>query len=251
MEESGKKCVWLAGRLAGGSEDDVNCLEEYLGEAWSWVHSHTIGRSEKVRRAEAWTRQQVQVQKDRLQYTYTDAVRNSRQAARDRDPTVQFNISDSEAGKKGAEATQGAVATMATIGGGIVSASTLLDEATAGGAARTGSYGELRNSGAKDAHHVIQDAAVRELPGYSRTAAPAVELSGSSTRVGSPHYSATQVQRQAGGGTYAAERRIGYKALRRAGLSEEEARKRIEEADRYFESIGVTPDTVTRVPGNR
>lgn len=116
---------------------------------------------------------------------------------------------------------------------------------------RGGTYGELRRAGAQDAHHVIQDAAMRDLPGYSRTAAPAVELPGPSTRSGTPHYEATQVQRQAGGGTYAAERRIGYKALRRGGLSPADARAAIGRADAYFASIGVTPQTSTRIPGNR
>jgi hypothetical protein len=64
-------------------------------------------------------------------------------------------------------------------------------------------------------------------------------------------YNATQVQRQLGGGTYGAERRIGYKALRAAGYSEAEARLIIEEADAYFASIGVTRTTPTRIPGNR
>lgn len=120
-----------------------------------------------------------------------------------------------------------------------------------GSSTRGGSYGQLRSAGVSDAHHVIQDAAVRDLPGYSRSAAPAVELPGPSTRIGSPHYRATQVQRQAGGGTYAAERRIGYKALRRGGLSPEEARAYIEMADAYFQSIGVSPSTPTRIPMNR
>jgi RHS repeat-associated protein len=116
---------------------------------------------------------------------------------------------------------------------------------------RSGTYGQLRSAGAKDAHHVIQDAAVRDLPGYSRSAAPAVKLEGPSTRVGSPHYRATQVQRQAGGGTYAAERRIGYKAMRRGGISPEDARGLIRSADDYFQSLGVKQDTATRIPGDR
>ncbi|MDC0714508.1 hypothetical protein POL68_39030 [Stigmatella sp. ncwal1] len=116
---------------------------------------------------------------------------------------------------------------------------------------RAGTYGELKNAGIKDAHHVIQDAAVRDLPGYDSRAAPAVELKGPSTRVGTAHYEATQVQRQAGGGTYADERRIAYEALRRAGLSHEEAQTLIGRADDYFKSIGVTPSTSTRIPGNR
>ena len=117
--------------------------------------------------------------------------------------------------------------------------------------ARVGSYARLREAGAKDAHHVIQDAAARELAGYSRGAAPAVELPGPSTLVGSPHYGATQLQRQAGGGTYAAERRIGYRALRKAGVSAERARSLVAFADEYFASIGVGPSTPMRIPGNR
>jgi hypothetical protein len=50
---------------------------------------------------------------------------------------------------------------------------------------------------------------------------------------------------------YADERRIAYEALRRAGLSHEEAQALIGRADDYFKSIGVTPSTPTRIPGNR
>lgn len=117
--------------------------------------------------------------------------------------------------------------------------------------AATQSVGDLRAAGLKDAHHVIQDAAVRDLPGYDTNLARGVQLSGPSTARGTPHYTATQVQRQSGGGTYAAERRIGYKALRRAGMSEADARQAIQEADGYFFSIGVRMDTPTRIPGNR
>ncbi len=111
--------------------------------------------------------------------------------------------------------------------------------------------GELRAAGLKDAHHVVQDAAVRNLPGYNTQLAPGVQLPGPSTAVGTPHYIATQVQRQAGGGTLAAEMRIGYKALRQAGYSEAQARQIIAETDAYFRSIGATPTTPTRIPGNR
>ena len=71
------------------------------------------------------------------------------------------------------------------------------------------------------------------------------------TARGTPHYIATQVQRQAGGGSYGAEIRIAYKALRRAGYSEMDARQIISETDAYFKGIGVTPSTPTRIPGNR
>ena len=111
--------------------------------------------------------------------------------------------------------------------------------------------GDLRAAGVRDARHIIQDAAVRHLPGYNSNLAPGVQLPGPSTTRGTRHYTATQVQRQAGGGTYAAERRIAYKALRRAGYSESQVRQLIQEADDYFRSIGVTPLTPTRIPGNR
>ena len=114
-----------------------------------------------------------------------------------------------------------------------------------------GTIGGLRSAGARDAHHIIQDAAVRDLPGYNTRAAPGVQLPGPANAARTPHGRATAVQRQAGGGTYAAERRIGYKALRRAGISEADARSLILWADDYFQSIGVNPDTVTRIPGNR
>jgi hypothetical protein len=41
------------------------------------------------------------------------------------------------------------------------------------------------------------------------------------------------------------------KAIRRAGLSEAEARQAIQEADDYFFSIGVRMNTPTRIPGDR
>jgi len=113
------------------------------------------------------------------------------------------------------------------------------------------SVGALRKEGLKDAHHIIQDAAVKHLPGYKTNAAPGIQLSGPASKRTTPHYIATQVQRQSGGGTYASERRIGYKAMRRAGISKQNARYGIEKADEYFESIGVTWNTITRRPGNR
>lgn len=111
--------------------------------------------------------------------------------------------------------------------------------------------GELRDAKLKDAHHVNQDAAVRDLPGYNTNAAPGVPLQGPANVPGTPHQLTRPVQRQAGGGTYAAERRIGYNALRKAGVDKTDARQAIGEADDYFQSIGVTPSTPTRIPGDR
>ena len=124
-------------------------------------------------------------------------------------------------------------------------------EVLGGEAAAKATVGGLRSAGKKDAHHVIQDAAVRNLPGYNTNAAPGIQLAGPSNVAGTPHNIATGVQRQSGGGTYAAERRIGYKAMRRAGVSEGDARAAIGHADDHFRGIGVGPDTMTRIPGNR
>lgn len=107
--------------------------------------------------------------------------------------------------------------------------------------------GNLRKAGKSDAHHIIQDAAVKHLPGYDTNRAPGVQLPGGARR-GTPHYLANMVQRQKGGGTYGAERRIGYKAMRRAGVSKMDARNAIEQADTYFKSLGVGPSTVTKIP---
>lgn len=109
---------------------------------------------------------------------------------------------------------------------------------------------DLRKSKLSNAHHVIQDAAVRDIPGYNPSKAPGVHLPG--PPYGStPHGIATAVQKQRGGGTYGSERRIGYKAMRKAGLSRWEARIKIDQADKYFDSLGVTKSTPTRIPGDR
>jgi hypothetical protein len=120
----------------------------------------------------------------------------------------------------------------------------------------TQTIGALRRAGTRDAHHVIQDAAVRDLVGYDTNAAPGVQLPGPSTAIGSPHYNATQVQRHAHptaglGGTYGAERAIAHRALVAAGFTQAQATQAVAEADAYFTSIGVGPNTVTRIPGNR
>ncbi|TPI72109.1 RHS repeat-associated core domain-containing protein [Mesorhizobium sp. B2-8-9] len=111
--------------------------------------------------------------------------------------------------------------------------------------------GDLRKAGLKDAHHVVQDAAMRDIPGYKTNEAPGVQLKGPSNVPGTPHFLATQAQRVNKAGTYGVERQIAYKALRAAGLTSEEARAEIENADRHFATLGVTPDTVTRTPSNR
>ena len=140
------------------------------------------------------------------------------------------------------------------VAGIAVGSALLLDKAVnkaAAGAVQMGTYAGLRNAKIKDAHHIIQDAAVRDLKNYNRGLAPALELKGPSTKIGTPHYLATKIQREAGGGTYAAERKIAYKSLRKTGMDSETARAAINFADQYFSSIGVTKSTPTRLPLNR
>lgn len=112
-------------------------------------------------------------------------------------------------------------------------------------------YKTLRKEKKKDAHHIIQDASVKDLKGYNRNDAPAIQLKGSSSKIGTEHYKATQEQRKSGGGTYSKERVIAYKSLRKAGITKKESKDSIKRADVYFDSIGVKADTKTRIPQNR
>ena len=113
--------------------------------------------------------------------------------------------------------------------------------------------GELRASGASDAHHIIQDAAARDIPGYKTGAAPGIQLEGPSTEIGSPHYEATQVQRTAGvGGTFGAERQVACMSLAAAGCSPAEITDALARSDAYFvDQLGLSYDSPMRIPGNR
>ncbi|MGH3973072.1 MAG: RHS repeat-associated core domain-containing protein, partial [Pseudonocardiaceae bacterium] len=113
--------------------------------------------------------------------------------------------------------------------------------------------GELRAQGRRDAHHIIQDAAVRDVPNYQTNAAPGVQLRGPSNVSGTPHYNATQVQRAARtGGTYGAERQIASDALAAAGRTPSEIADDIARADAYFmDELGLTLNSPLRIPGNR
>jgi hypothetical protein len=113
--------------------------------------------------------------------------------------------------------------------------------------------GELRAAGLSDAHHIIQDAAVRDVPGYDTNAAPGVQLQGPATEAGAPHYEAAQVQRTAGiGGTYGAECQVASMALTAAGSSPDEVAAALARADSYFMNrLGLTLESPLRIPGNR
>jgi len=73
----------------------------------------------------------------------------------------------------------------------------------------------------------MQNLVDRGLPVHSKNAALGIQLNGASNAVGAQHNIATGVQTQADRGTYTVERRIGYKAIRRAGVSGSDARAAI------------------------
>ena len=98
------------------------------------------------------------------------------------------------------------------------------------------------NSENRQAHHVVQDAAVAGLAGYSRLDAPAVSLSVSD------HYVATSVQRVGARGTLASEYNVAVAALLATGMSPRQAQKEVKKARDYFESLGYGPETKTRTP---
>lgn len=82
--------------------------------------------------------------------------------------------------------------------------------------------------------------------------APAIQLAGPSNKIGTEHYYATSVQRLKGGGTYGQERGIAYMALRKAGISKNDAKAYVRTADEYFmDKLGLSLDSPTRIPGNR
>ena len=112
---------------------------------------------------------------------------------------------------------------------------------------------DLRNARLVDAHHIIQDAAVRDVPGYDTNAAPGIQLGRPSNIRGTEHYLATQAQNAALiGGTYGAERQVAYQALIAAGRSPSEAGAALTRADGYFiDQLRMNYYSPTRIPGGR
>lgn len=127
----------------------------------------------------------------------------------------------------------------------------ILDEA----GIKVGRHGDMKKTGGLfDSHHIYQDAAVNSLPNYSYNDATAIVLQGRNqdgTTRGTPHYKANRVQGQLGGGTVSSEGRIGYKAMRRAGLNPEQARCAKMKADSYLSGIGANPSSKTTIPKPR
>ncbi|WP_309475652.1 RHS repeat-associated core domain-containing protein [Pseudomonas sp. B21-032] len=124
------------------------------------------------------------------------------------------------------------------------------------GGVQVGSHRDMKAAGGGlyDSHHIYQHAAVGNLPKYDYYDAPAVVLQGRNmdgTTRGTPHYNANRVQDQRGGGSLAAERRIAYKAVRRAGLTSQQSRCSILKADAYFSDIGASATSNTTIPKRR
>ena len=115
-----------------------------------------------------------------------------------------------------------------------------------------GTKTELENMGVTDGHHIVQDAAVRNLPGYSPSGAPCIGLPGPPYAADTSHGRATKAQRQAkGGGTLRQELDIGESALLTAGAGPGIAKTATDYAQADFATKGFGPSTPTRVPGNR
>ena len=115
-----------------------------------------------------------------------------------------------------------------------------------------GTKKELENMGVTDGHHIVQDAAVRNLPGYTNRGGPCIGLPGPPYAADTPHGRATKAQRQAkGGGTLGQELAIGESALLTAGAGPGIARTAVDYAQADFAAKGLGPSTPTRVPGDR
>ena len=117
-----------------------------------------------------------------------------------------------------------------------------------------GTYDELRAAGVKDGHHIVQNAAVRDVAGYKQGDAPAIQADGPSTTIGSEHYNLTYDQSHATtGGTYGIEKNIGLNSVQNnLDLSLSDVETLSSYLDGYFsDKLGLTDDTPLRIPGNR
>lgn len=118
-----------------------------------------------------------------------------------------------------------------------------------------GTYGELTNVNKGfpqcEAHHIIQHAAVRDVPGYSYSGSPAVVLSWAQ------HQLATAAQNTATvGGTYGAEVTVADRALVAAGQLDYVISAALNRADIYFQGqLGLTynsgRESGVRIPCSR
>nr|WP_288828996.1 RHS repeat-associated core domain-containing protein [uncultured Clostridium sp.] len=117
-----------------------------------------------------------------------------------------------------------------------------------------GTYGELSDAGVNDGHHLLQDAAMRDVDGYSKRSAPAIQADGPSTLIGSEHYNLTYDQSHATqAGTYGIEKKIGLdSATKNLNLNSAESSTLNDFIDNYFvNDLGLNNNSPTRKPGNR
>ncbi len=117
-----------------------------------------------------------------------------------------------------------------------------------------GPHREVKGKVGKDeqSHHILQDAAVKRLPGYKHGDAPAIGLGGNMSR-STAHGKATQEQIDSLlGGTLGHEVQVGIDALKKAGVPQKKIDEALAQADDYFvKQLGLTMDTATQVPKNR
>ncbi len=134
-----------------------------------------------------------------------------------------------------------------------VSATTNIPAAVASvaGAIVTSTYNQLRQRNLTERHHIIQNATVMGQPGYHEGQGLAVQRTGPSNDRTTPHGLTRIIQQQLGGGNFAAEVRIGYKALRVSGMQIHEARGHAMNAVADFARIGIGPGTTTTIPRDR
>jgi hypothetical protein len=103
-----------------------------------------------------------------------------------------------------------------------------------------------------DDHHFTQHAAVEDVPGYSRRGAPSFFLEGPPTKIGTPHYHATQMQRQSNAGTLLDHLILGAEIAHKFKNDVPNFRdKATLESTQFFGQLGLKADTPTRTPGDR
>ena len=112
----------------------------------------------------------------------------------------------------------------------------------------------MSDAGVNDGHHLLQDAAMRDVDGYSKRSAPAIQADGPSTLIGSEHYNLTYDQSHATqAGTYGIEKKIGLdSATKNLNLNSAESSTLNDFIDNYFvNNLGLNNNSPTRKPGNR
>jgi len=106
----------------------------------------------------------------------------------------------------------------------------------------------------EQSHHIVQDAAVGNVPGYSRGTAPTTKMEGGSHAPDSPHDIANRIQNNVPDsmrGTYGGERDVAYLTMRAAGQTRGTAKANLERSDKYFkDELRVTNKTPTRNPNS-